>query len=269
LKGANVLNAIGIQKVTRRLGQALARNSPTILTGVSVAGLIATVTMGVKATPKALAILEEEGEDHRKGYDKYDVKLVSKLEIVKLTWRCYIPTALMGGMTICCIIGANSINLRRNAALASIYSLTEGALKEYQAKVIETFGDAKAQKIKDSIDRDTVKNNPVKDREVIITGRGEMLCYETVSGRYFKGDIEKIRKIQNELNRDLLNETFISMNDVYEALGLSYTKIGDDLGWDVNEGLIEFRFSSQLSEDEVPCLVIDYHDKPRYNYRDY
>lgn len=265
------MNATGIQKVTRKLGQALARNSPTILTGVSVAGLIATVTMAVKATPKALAILEEEeyGQGHRKGYDKYDVNLVSKLEIVKLTWQCYIPTALMGGMTICCIIGANSINLRRNAALASIYSLTEAALKEYQAKVIETFGEAKANKIKDSIDEDTIRKNPVRDREVIITGRGETLCYETVSGRYFKGDIEKIRKIQNELNRDLLNETFISMNDVYEALGLSYTKIGDDLGWDANEGLIEFRFSSQLSEDEVPCLVIDYHDKPRYNYRDY
>jgi hypothetical protein len=247
----------------------LARNSPTILTGVSVAGLFTTVGLAIGATPKALAILEEPDNYHRKGYDKYDAKLVDKLKIIKLTWRCYVPTALMGGFTIACIIGANSINVRRNAALASIYSLTEAALKEYQTKVIEIIGEAKAKKIKDNIDEDTIRKNPVNDREVIITGRGDMLCYETISGRYFKGDIENIRRVQNEINKDLLNDMFISMNDVYEQLGLSYTKIGDDLGWDVNNGLIEFRFSSQLSEDGVPCLVIDYQDKPRYNYRSY
>lgn len=257
----------GFKKATLKFGRALARNSPTILTGISVASLVATVVMAVEATPKALSIINDEC--NYRCYHPHDKRPYTKKEIIKLTWRCYVPTAIMGGLTIVFIVGANSINLRRNAALASVYSLTEATLKEYQAKVIETLGDVKEKKIRDGIDQDTIRKNPVKDREVILTGRGDMLCYETISGRYFKGDIENIRKIQNELNRDLLNETFISMNDVYEAFGLSYTKIGDDLGWDINEGLIAFRFSSQLSEGDTPCLVIDYHDKPKYNYRDY
>ena len=90
---------------------------------------------------------------------------------MRLTWRYYVPTAIMGGLTIACIIGANSINLRRNAALAGAYSLTEAALKEYQAKVIETIGDKKEQAIRDDIAKDRVKEHPLGEREVIITGK--------------------------------------------------------------------------------------------------
>ena len=250
----------GFQKATQKLGRTLACNSPTILTGIGVAGLITTVVMAVQATPKAHIVLEEEGLG-----DRY----ISKREMVRLTWRYYVPTAIMGGLTIACIIGANSINLRRNAALAGAYSLTEAALKEYQAKVIETIGDKKEQAIRDDIAKDRVKEHPLGEREVIITGKGDTLCFDVLSGRYFKSDIEKIRKIQNDLNYVLLNDVFLSVNDVYYALGLSGVKTGDDMGWDINEGQLEFRFSSQLSEDGTPCLVIDYHTKPKYDYRDY
>jgi len=275
----------GIKKTVLKLGRTLARNSPTVLTGLSVAGLMATAAMAVGATPKALSIIDDEVYNrftdsgthktyaeylHTEGYDiSTRIRQLSKKELIMLTWQCYIPAALMGGVTIACIVGANSINLRRNAALASVYSLTEAALKEYQAKIVETIGGNKAQKINDEIYKDKLAKNPVGDREVIITGKGDTLCYDVISGRYFKSDIEKIRKIQNELNRELLSEMFITLNEVYYALGLSDTKLGGGMGWDVNEGLIEFRFSSQLTEDGTPCLVIDYHMEPRYNYRDY
>jgi len=254
------MNGKGFKKATQDIGRTLARNSPTILTGISVAGLFTTVGMAINATPKAYQILG--GKGWRKSHP-------SKKEIIKLTWRCYVPTIIMGGVTIACVIGANSINLRRNAALASAYSLTEVALKEYQSKVIETIGVAKEQKIKDSIDEDTINKNPVKDSEVIITGKGEMLCFETISGRYFYDDIENIRRIQNELNFDLMNDGFISMNDVYEKLNLPYSDIGEDLGWYAKDGLMEFRFSSQLTTKGVPCLVVGYHRKPEYNHQDY
>lgn len=278
----------GIKQLSLKIGRTLARNSPTILTGLSVAGLVSTVVMAVQATPKALHIIDDEvfrryeesliDKDHSfleylncpEGHDvSARIRMLSKKELIQLTWRCYIPSAIMGGLTIACVIGANSINLRRNAALASVYSFTETALKEYQAKVVETFGENKAQKIKDELAKDKIQKNPVVNKEIIITGKGDTLCYDSISGRYFKNDIENIRKIQNELNRDLLSDMFISLNDVYYAFGLSGTKLGDELGWDINEGLIEFGFSSQLTEDGTPCLVLEYSVEPRYNYRDY
>ncbi len=55
----------------------------------------------------------------------------------QFTWQLYLPAVIIGGLTIAYVIGANFNNLRYNAALASVYSLTELALKENQTKVIK------------------------------------------------------------------------------------------------------------------------------------
>lgn len=258
----------GLKLATQKLGRFISRSSPTILIGLSVAGLVTTVILAVKATPKALLLIDETQEYMMGEGKKYPLVTHTKLEIVKLTWRCYLPAAAMGIVTIACIIGANSINLRRNAALASVYSLTEATLKEYQAKVVETFGESKAKKIKNEIATDQLKKNPVVDEtELLLTGHGMTLCYDIISGRYFRSDIESIRKVQNELNNQLLGgDMYLSLNDLYYALGLPNIKIGDELGWVVDDGLLEFSFSSQLTPGGIPCLVLDHSLFPRYGY---
>lgn len=253
----------GITKVTKNLGSIISKNSPTILTGLSVAGLVTTTILAVKATPKALMILENERE-YREDNDVTEP--IAKMDAIKLTYKCYIPAAIMGAVTITCIVSANSISLRRNAALASVYSLTEATLKEYQSKVVETIGATKERTIKDEIAKDKITKDPVEGKEVILTGNGETLCYETISGRYFKSDIEKIRKAENKLNRDLLDDMFISLNDVFYELGLENTKMGDEVGWLTDDGMFGFDFSSQLCKGGIPCLVIDYQRTPRYDY---
>jgi len=258
----------GVQKI----GQALVKNSPTILTGLSVAGLVTTTLMGIKATPKAFQIIQDERLTRADSDETfiYGSTPLPKKDIIKLTWKCYIPTVVMGGLTIACIIGANSINLRRNAALASIYSLSEAALKEYQAKVVETIGKNKERAIKDEIAKDRITKNPVSDKELIITGAGETLCYDSLSGRYFKSDIEQIRRVLNDLSRDLLTDLhgFITLNEVYIGLGLKGTKMGEMLGWHIDDGLIDPDFSTQLTENGTPCLVLDFSVEPRYGYKD-
>lgn len=271
-----------IQKVTKNVGIILAKNSPTILTGLGVAGLITTTVMAVKATPKALSIIDDEvykrykkETDGNKSFGEwlgtengYDIsarlKVIPVRDIIKHTWKCYIPAAIMGGLTVGCIISANSVNLRRNAALASAYSLSEVALKEYKAKVAETIGKTKEQKIKDDIAKDKIDKNPVNNKEVIITGKGETLCYDLLSGRYFKSDIETIRKALNRVSRTMLSEMFVSLNDVYYELGLPHAKMGDLLGWHIDDGIIEADFSSHLATDGTPCLAISFSVEPRY-----
>lgn len=248
-----------IQTTLRKTGLMLKKNSPTILTGLAVGGLFATVALAIKATPRAIQILENA--------ESKVEKPIKPMETIKLTWKCYIPTGLMGLATTGCIIGANSINLRRSAALASAYSITEAALKEYQAKVVETIGETKARKIKDEIAAERLKKDPVTNKEVIITGKGDMLCYDKISGRYFKNNIEQLRRVQNDLNHNLISEMFISLNEFYYAIGLPGIKIGEELGWNVDR-LIELSFSSMLSEEGEPCLVIDYCIGPRESFRE-
>ena len=258
-----------MNKHLKTIGDTLNKNSPTILTGCAVAGLMGTTVMAVSATPEALRLIM--CEENLRAKEGTSLSL-TKVEIIKLTWKCYIPTVLMGGATIACVIGANAIGLKRNAALASLYSLTEKSLKEYQGKVIETIGEKKEQKIQDEIAKDHLLKNPPRSDEIISTGNGETLCYDSLSGRYFKSDIEKIRKAENLLNKDLLADNFISLNEIYEELGLPPIGLGDEVGWalwiDDGDDLVSFAYSSQLTADGIPCLVLNYAVKPKFDYLD-
>lgn len=249
---------INFSEIGKELYSKLCEHSPEILMGVGIAGFITTTVLAVKATPKALILLEE-AEKKRKDELK-------PLEVVRTTWKCYIPAAVTGTLSIACLIGSGSVNARRNAALATAYSLSESALKTYQEKVIETIGEKKEKAIRDDIAKDKVKNDPVVNKEVIITGKGETLCYDTVSGRYFKCDIEKLHRVEGYLNKQIFSSMFVSLNDFYSEVGLRCTELGDDLGWNVDDAPIEFSYSSQLSDDDTPCLVVGFQVAPRYNY---
>lgn len=255
----------------------LTEHSPEILTGIGIAGMITTTVLAVKATPKAMALIDSEisrknkelqKEAEKNGESNY--KQVSKLnagETVKTTWKCYIPTVVTGAASIACLIGASSVHKKRNTMLATAYKLSESALTEYREKVIETIGEKKEKAIKDEIDKDRVKNNPSSNNNIIITGLGETLCYDYYSDRHFKSDIDKIKKAINEINRQLLNEGSVSLNDFYEEIGLKCTDYGKAAGWvaNSNRDLIELRASSQL-DDGVPCLVVDFNIPPKYNF---
>lgn len=249
-----------ITKSFLSLKTAIKKHSPEILTGIGIAGMITTTVMAVRATPKALILIEERKEEI--GAEKLEA-----MDMVKTAWACYIPAAITGTLSVACLIGASSVNARRNAALATAYTLSESALKDYQGKVIEMFGEKKNEAVKDAIAKDKVEKNPVVTREVIITEKGNTLCYDAISGRYFKSDIEKIKKAECELNRQMLDDMYVSLNDFYYEIGLDSVKLGDELGWNVDSGYIDLSFSSQLASDGTPCLVIDYSVAPRYDYR--
>lgn len=59
---------------------------------------------------------------------------------------------------------------------------------------------------------------------------------------------------------------YISLNEFYDEMDLPHIDIGDDLGWNIDDA-IELTFSSQLTEDKTPVLVISYEYCPRYDFR--
>ena len=249
-----------IAKSFLSLKTAIKKHSPEILTGIGIAGMLTTTVMAVRATPKAIMLIEDKKE--AEGIDN-----LPALEIVKTTWKCYIPATITGTLSITCLICANTVNIRRNAALATAYTLSETALKDYQEKVVETIGEKKEKAVRDAIAKDKVDKTPVSSKEVIITGKGNTLCLDYISGRYFESDIETIKKAVNELNRRMLDEMYISLNDFYYEIGLPANGCGEDLGWNIDNGYIDPDFSSQLAEDGRPCLVISYLVAPRYDFR--
>ena len=239
----------------------MSKHSPEILTGLGIAGMLTTTVLAVKATPKATKLIEKKKEElGLKDEDKLTVA-----ETVKAAWKPYIPVAITGTVSTACLIGASSVHLRRNAALAAAYHLSETALTEYKEKVVETIGKNKEKTVRDKLNESRVEKNPPTDNNVIITGDGDTLCFDYHSGQYFKTSIDKLRKVENELNARLLREDYISLNDFYDEIGLPFTQIGSDLGWHVDRGLIEFAFGSTLYKD-TPCIVLNYSIAPQHGY---
>ena len=231
------------------------KNAPTILTAVGAAGVVLTAVAAGKASIKAKKALEDIPEDA-------DIK-----EKAKVVAPIMAKPFLLGAATIGCIFYANHEHLKREAALAAVYSISSKALDEYEAKVIDTIGENKNKKIKDAIAEDKVSKNPPPDAVVFSNDEGMTVCYDNYTGRYFKADIETIRKVQNDLNDIMIKDGFVALNEYYERLGLPGIKTGEDIGWNVNyDDLIDFEFSSQLSEQGIPVLVINFRVDPKEYY---
>lgn len=240
--------------------QFVSKRSPEILTGIGIAGMISTTVLAVKATPKAMGLIEEKKREE--WLDK-----LSPVEMVKVAWKPYIPAIVTCVTSTACLIGASSVNAKRNAALATAYKLSETALTEYREKVIETIGEKKERTVRDKVAEERVKKNPVSKNEVIITGNGKTLCFDPISGRYFMCSIETIKRAENTLNKQMLHDIsgYVSLNEFYDEIGLDHTSVGDDLGWNTDQ-IIDIDFSSQLNDNGEPSVVLDYLVAPKYDF---
>lgn len=250
---------LNLSKVAKSVRTTVSKHSPEILTGIGIAGMISTTVLAVKATPKALELIEEKKLEE-------DTDELTPVETVKTTWKCYIPAAVTGATSIVCLIGASSVSAKRNAALATAYTISESALREYKNKVVETIGEKKEKEVRDAIAKDRVEKNPVEKKEIVVTGNGTTKCYDHHAGRYFYSSMDKLKKIQNEINDRLIKDSYISLNEFYYAIGLEGTEIGRRLGWRIDEGLLELDFSSVLDSEGNPCLAIDYNIMPKYDF---
>lgn len=232
-------------------------NLPLILTTTAVTGVVSTTVLAVAATPKALRDIwdaESEQEDP-----------ITPLEKVKLTWGYYAPAVVVGGLTVAAIVGIHSVHARRQAAVLGLLSLTEKAYSEYRTKVVETIGENKDKAIRDEVAKDRIENDPVSSHEVIITGAGQHLCYDSITGRYFESDIESIRRAVNDINAQCLNEMYASQNDFYRLINLPLTPFGEEIGWR-HDHLLDVSFSAHIAENGRPCLSLDYGLQPIRGY---
>lgn len=253
------MNSSKMSGFFKKIQTLVSKNSPEILTGIGIAGMITTTILAVKATPKAIYILEDL--ENEMEVDKIPTK-----EAVKAVWKCYVPAVVTGSISILCIVGGSSVNIRKNAALATAYTLSESALKTYKEKVVDTLGAKKDIAVEDAVAADKMRQNPIEYREIILTEKGNTICYDSISGRYFKSDIETLRKAENAINKLLINDMYVSLNEFYDEIGLDNVGLGDDLGWNIDKGGLALIFSSQLTSEGTPCLVIDYRIVPRYHY---
>lgn len=233
----------------------VSENSPSLLTAVGVAGTVTTAVLTGRASYKAAEII-------RKEEDLHEVELETK-EKLEVTWPLFIPPVGVGSVTVVSIIMANRIGSKRVAAIAAAYSISEKAFTDYKEKVVEKLGENKERSVRDELAQDRVNKNP--NTQVLVAGAGEVLFYDAVTGRYFMSSMEKVKKAQNTINYDIINNMYASLSAFYEEIGLPPTSYSDEVGWNANN-LLELSFSTTMSNEDKPCIVIDFVVGPRQDY---
>ena len=143
-----------IQKLLHKSGLCIRKYSPVALSCVASAGVVVTAIAAAKATPRAVALVYA---DSRKKHDG-DPYAYTKKEAFIAAWKCYIPAVAFGASTIACIMGANALNRRQQAALTSAYALVQSSYKEYKDKLKELYGEESHNAIMDSIIKEKCKD---------------------------------------------------------------------------------------------------------------
>lgn len=233
-------------------------NDTQIMTGVGVGeGLILGSYLWYKAGKEVYIILNKE-----------ENKNLSFKQKFKLTWKKFIIPVVNTAISGALIITSDIVTYKRYNALGLAYNLAEISMKEFQNKTKELLGEKKTDEIKQEVSKELIANNP--NNTVVLSGSSEHLFYEPLTDRYFKSNWTKILAAAADLNIEAASgfSSKITLSDWFYRLGLSKTDISDDLGWDVTEdgldGKISISVDSKMTEDNVPCGVLRYNNRPKF-----
>lgn len=243
------------------------RNGKTILTIMATGGVVSTVYFAIKATPRAIYILEDA--KNKKGSD------LTKMEIVKNVWKQYIPCCVSAIGTIGCIIGINYVSKRREATLLSAYTLLKSTYDNYRENVnYVTYDNVKSLsnnglelELKDVID---AKYNPDIDKD---DDSEKLLFFDYESCRFFKSTIHHVMKAEVQALELLSSQGYLLLNQYYDLLGIPRVDFGYTIGWEDIEQCdpyncypLEFQYEKIMIHDNIECRVIRTNNPPTFDY---
>lgn len=243
-------------KVTSKVGRRILvtqKHSPTLLFGVGVVGVVATVVLASRATLKMEEVLSEAEEKKGqiedasmvKGYTEEDakkdgilVKSQTALKIVKL----YAPAAAVGIVSIGAFTGSHVILNRRNAAVTAAYAALDKGFRQYRERVVAEYGLEKDQEFRfEIVERemavDTDEGTAAKTVRVVSpNNRGSIYSrfFDEISSNWSPVRHQNQFFVQAQQNyaNDLLNARgHVFLNEVYDMLGLERSKEGSVVGW--------------------------------------
>lgn len=289
---------LDLKRTFRTLTKSVDAHKPELLTGMGVAMMLVAIPLTIVATVKASNKVEEKkeeiakellekSEDKDTPVDVDSITLPAK-EIVKATWKYYIPTVVIAGLGAFCSVSSVKEGLKRTAAMAAAYQLSESAFNEFRNATKEVVGDKKENEIQQKLMKDRMELMTDDEGHVVNiydTRDGTQLCFDYWSGRYFYSDVEYIRSQINRVNECILQDAqsfqgFASLNDVYRAVGLPETGIGDSFYWTAGygnrklsnrpgqmskeTGIIRLKSSTYITVDDRPCWVMAFENPPEY-----
>lgn len=260
---------MSLKDIASNIGSYAKLHSTDILTGASIAGLGFTIILVAKAAIETNDILDEVKEDleyvDEEGAtdDPEEAKAEIKKKAAKKIVVACAPAAASTAITVVCIISVNRISAKREAAMASIASVSQSALMEYKEATKKTVGNKKESDISHEATKETFNEDMA-----IRTGMGDDRCVEAITGQPFYSSIDYIRNKWHEED-DLLREgDDITLNWWLSDLQLRLSPIGDRLLWRYDPGMgyktVHLDITSTFDANGKPAYYISYDRYPEY-----
>lgn len=244
---------MNLSSTIRTAKSIVTANSPVLLVGAAVTGIVTTGILAARGGYKARGILDEESDGEPDTLD-----LTTK---VRLTWLCYVPPVLTGATAIASVVGVHTIHTKRHAALAGLYAMTSAKLDDVQEKAEELLGPKKTQQLRDDLAQKSVDRDNVGDHEVYIVDEGNQLMKDEFSGRYFMGSVPIVEQAFLKINHQLREDGDASVNDLYAFVGLPPVPMGEDFGWSGQQ--IEPSFGSATTKDGRSAVSFSFLQAPK------
>ena len=244
-----------------KFSTGLRRSSPTILTVLGIAGVVGTTVMAIKATPKAMKLIKAKK-------DELNTDKLTPTELVQTTWKCYIPSALIGAGTIVCIIGIGVMDKRNQAALTSAYAMLNESYKQYRQAAKKVYGEDADNKIHAEMAKDARVASYEWGYQVYNMDMDpeseQLLFYDLTSKKYFTTTMAAVLNAQYHVNRNLAVRGDCSLNEYLSFLGIDGVDKGDEMGWDISYMVeemdsywLDFDNQKTTLEDGLECITID------------
>lgn len=261
-----------LRNSAEKTGKWMKVHSPEIFAGFGIGCFIGAIATAIQVTPEANRKIEKNLVSTDE-YGKIIFKDSSLKSKIKLVWRDYmIPASLtVAGTGFICM--SVSTSNKRYVALGTSYELLRDAAIKYKDNVIETIGKNQEAKVRAKIAQKDVDDNPPQDTKIILTGGGNTLFKESLTGQYFRGDINKIKSKAVELSNDQLSspEQYIGVADWLLDLGLDVPNSMLGQGWSITDqgkAVIVYTDEAVVAHNYngEPCIVIDYSLPPIDDY---
>lgn len=262
---------MGLSKMMKNTKIWTKNHTSDLLTSLGIGCFAVGAILVIPATIKAIDLIEEEKEtrlDHIEGGAITEACQFTVIDYVKTCWKVYSPSTLLIFLGGVCVINANRINVKRTAALTAAYTISETTLREFKNKAVEVVGEKKVDEIKQEVIKDKYESNPIQDRQIIISPyQGEALFCDGLTMRYFRMNIDNVKKAENRINLIMRNDNYCSVNELYDFLGLEHTDLGRMLGWNIDrDGYVEIITTPQIASNGEPCIYLEFSEMPKYEY---
>lgn len=248
------------------------KNSPTLLLIAGTVLFVSTIIEVARQTPKAIDSIEEAKNTKFEENEDGSVTEVTltPFETVKAVAPVYWKAALFGSGAIFCFFCGHKIHLKRNAALAAAYGVSEAKRLEYMAKTKELLGEKQEHDIQHKIAEDRVNSFKNKlDSEAVEAlkqlPQDKLVVLDAQFGSVFFSNSELISNVKDMLNDKLRLEHFVPLNTMYHALGARPIGAGEELGWNIEDGPINI-ITYYIKSDNIIYLVMDYDYSMRHSF---